>query len=153
MDMKETLQFAKFVRSLTIGTVKDVDDEKWLITPEGFHNNIAWNVGHIVASQCYFAYALCGLPLPIPEGYGAMMNRDTSPEGWDSQPDISELRELLASIIDTIIEDHTQGKLDSPKPFNLFPHYPMTTMEQMVQFSCVHEGMHRGAIAALIAHV
>ena len=47
----ETLGQLNFARIYTQGRLQSVKDEQWDIQPEGFHNTIRWNVGHIFVSM------------------------------------------------------------------------------------------------------
>ena len=52
--------------------------------PDGFSNNLIWNLGHILAVQQLLVYGLSGQPLQIPQKFVVRYQRDTRPAGHSS---------------------------------------------------------------------
>ena len=53
--------------------------------PQGFNNNMIWNIGHIVVTQQLLAYKLSGLPMIVSDSMVAKYMKDTKPEGFVEQ--------------------------------------------------------------------
>lgn len=119
--------------------------------PNGFNNNIIWNIGHCIVTEQILVYKLSGLPMHVSDALVSKYMKGTKPNGKATQAEVDELIHLTFSTI-------TQTKADfSSKVFSTFNEYTLSTtgntltnVNQAIQFSLVHEGMHAGYILALL---
>jgi len=118
--------------------------------PQGFNNNIIWNVGHIVVTQQLLAYKLSGLPMMVSETMIAKYMKGTKPESYVNQNEVDELKQLLFSTIEKTKEDFNHSV------FKNFQEYTVSTtgnvlsnIDDSFQFILFHEGMHLGYVMAL----
>ncbi len=119
--------------------------------PEGFNNNIIWNIGHIVVTQQLLAYKLSGLPMMIDEVLISKYMKGTKPEGNVSQDEVDEIKTLLLSTLEKTKEDLDN---DVFKTFNSYTvsttGNTLNTIEDAFDFILFHEGMHLGYVMALV---
>lgn len=118
--------------------------------PQGFNNNIIWNIGHIVVTQQLLAYKLSGLPMMVSDSMIAKYMKDTKPEGFVNQHEVEEIKQLLFSTIEKTKEDFNHNI------FKNFQEYTVSTtgnilsdIDDSFQFILFHEGMHLGYVMAL----
>ena len=118
--------------------------------PEGFNNNMIWNIGHILVTQQLLAYKLSGLPMMVSETLISKYTKGTKPEGNVSQSEVNEIKELLFTTIEKTKEDFNNGL------FKNFHEYTVSTtgntltnIDEAFQFILFHEGMHLGYVMAL----
>ncbi len=118
--------------------------------PQGFNNNIIWNIGHIVVTQQLLAYKLSGLPMIVSEAMIAKYMKDTKPEGFVPQNEVDEIKQLLFSTIEKTKDDFNHNV------FKNFHEYTVSTtgnvlsnIDDSFQFILFHEGMHLGYVMAL----
>lgn len=119
--------------------------------PDGFNNNIIWNIGHCIVTEQILVYKLSGLPMNVSDALVEKYVKGTKPDGKATQADVDELSKLAFSTIE-------QTKADfSTKVFSTFNEYTLSTtgntltnVNQAIQFALVHEGMHAGYILALL---
>lgn len=118
--------------------------------PQGFNNNIIWNIGHIVVTQQLLAYKLSGLPMMVSDSMIAKYMKDTKPEGFVNQHEVDEIKQLLFSTIEKTKEDFNHNI------FKNFQEYTVSTtgnilsdIDDSFQFILFHEGMHLGYVMAL----
>jgi hypothetical protein len=57
------------LRKNTLNSIAHLSDEQLHIIPAGFNNHIAWNLGHMVASQQGLCYRLGNVPLLVPQDF------------------------------------------------------------------------------------
>src|SRR5690606_16969211 len=69
-------------------------------TPEGFSNNLIWNIGHIIVAQQALIYKASGLSSYVSDELFALYKPGTKPSGITSQQEVDELKELLISLIE-----------------------------------------------------
>ncbi|MCR8667071.1 DinB family protein [Aestuariibaculum sp. M13] len=119
--------------------------------PEGFNNNIIWNIGHIVVTQQLLAYKLSGLPMMVDEVMISKYMKGTKPEGVVSQEEVNNIKALLLSTLEKTKEDVENGVF---KTFNSYTvsttGNTLNTIEDAFDFILFHEGMHLGYVMALV---
>lgn len=118
--------------------------------PKGFNNNIFWNVAHLVVSQQVLVYKLSGLPLLVSEELVEKYKKGTKPEAPVTQAEVEEIKALLFTPIEKTKEDYYNGV------FKEYQEYVVVTtgntlrsVEDALQFTVFHEGLHIGYIQAL----
>ena len=130
--------------------LEDCSQEEWLIIPEGFKNNIAWNVGHIIIAQQGLVYTRCGLKNHIDGNMFGMYRPGSNPRDWESNPDKAELIDQLMSLGEKMDEDVKAGLFDGDMPEEPVPHMPPAeSVTHAMIGNNVHEGMHFATIAKL----
>ncbi|MGE6487175.1 DinB family protein [Paenisporosarcina sp. NPDC076898] len=147
----ETLGQLNFARIYTQGRLQSVKDEQWDIQPEGFHNTIRWNVGHIFVSMESLIHR--GVPeyeVAHPE-WMSLFAPGTKPSDWTVAPPTNE--ELLTALAaqPARVKEFLTGKLDQQMPdvMSIGKFHDMATVEAVIQFAIWHEGIHAGIIFAL----
>lgn len=113
-------------------------------TPEGFSNNLAWNLGHIIVAQQGLAYRLSGLPMYISDEMRNMYMNGTKPTGNTTQAEIDELKALLFSLIEKTKEDYAAGKFVSYNEYTTGTGFHLASFEEAMVFNSLHEGLHFG---------
>ncbi len=144
------LNTAALCRGYLMQMIKDTSDEQMLVVPDGAHNNILWNLGHLAHAHVGLTYAPCGLTPPIPENYGDLFKGGTSPSTWDTAPDLAEVKENFRASYAKLLEDYQAGVLDAFKPMDLMPGITLNNIEQAIGFNCIHEGVHIGTIISIL---
>ena len=119
--------------------------------PQGFNNNIIWNVGHIIVSQQILVYKLSGLPLMVSDGLVEKYRKGSKPEGPVTLMELEEIKNLLFTPIEQTQEDYFNGV------FKEYQEYVVVTtgntlkcVEDALKFTLFHEGLHVGYIMALL---
>ena len=56
--------------------------------PEGFNNNIIWQIGHCITSQQRHMYMRSGLPMYISEDFMEQFNIGSAPATWQIKPKV-----------------------------------------------------------------
>ncbi|MEJ6792428.1 MAG: DinB family protein [Lacinutrix sp.] len=119
--------------------------------PKGFNNNIIWNIGHSIVTEQILVYKLSGLKPNVSEALIEKYKKGTKPDGKATQAEVDELKKLAFSTI-----EHTNADFSS-KVFSTYNEYTLSTtgntltnVNQAIQFSLIHEGMHAGYILALL---
>lgn len=127
-----------WMRKQTLRVVKGVSEEEANVIPEGFNNNILWNLGHIYIDQYAWLKTLTDDDFPYPAGYPAMFQYKTKPADWEDDP--PSLDELVQRLTEQpqYIRDTYSARLDDPYPKKS----GMRTVRQVLVRTLMHEGMH-----------
>ncbi|NQX61259.1 DinB family protein [Paenibacillus qinlingensis] len=146
-----TLKQLDFIRQSTIKAVAGLSENTIDHIPEGFNNNIRWNLGHIIFVQEKFAFHFVGEPLQIPENFERLFAKGTRPSEWNEElPTLDELLVLLAEQpkrIQRLLRDRLDESVS--KPFTTGSGLLLSTIGEFLNFTMYHEGMHFNTISIL----
>lgn len=116
------------------------------IIPEGFKNNIRWNLGHVLVDQYLWIHALTMEEIPIPMIFNEWFGYGSDPSRFTNEtPSFSELIPMLQQQ-PQIIQERYQDRMEEEFPPT---EMGMCTVEQVLVRTIFHEGLHMGAIQAI----
>lgn len=78
--MQSQMANIKQTRQMMLNETKKLSDAQLLLTPEGFNNNILWNLGHVMASYHYFLYSSLQVSPSLGEDFFKMFSMGISPK-------------------------------------------------------------------------
>lgn len=141
-------EMLKAIRGFMLKTTVELTDDQLLKTPEGFNNNILWNLGHVVSSHQGIVYARQGLDKYTDEEFTNNFKNGTSPKDWSSTPDIEQVKALMVELPEKFETDVAAGKFANYESWEIVGK-TIETCEQAENFNNFHEGVHYGSILAL----
>ncbi|MCE3225556.1 MAG: hypothetical protein K0S32_107 [Bacteroidetes bacterium] len=115
--------------------------------PQGFSNNLIWNLGHIVAIQQRLLYRGSGLPMNISDEFFETYKPGSKPTGKTTQAEADEIKTLLTSMIDVTKRDLAAGKFTNYTAFTSLTGFHIGNLNDAIQFNNYHEAMHLGFMA------
>src|SRR5215217_6922751 len=107
--MQQMIGGIKKTREFLLNTIKDLSTDQLNHIPNGFNNNIIWNLGHLISAQQGVCYLRQGYPARITEAFFQAYRPGSKPEQPVSSEDITAIREMLFSTLDQFIEDYEAG--------------------------------------------
>lgn len=119
--------------------------------PEGFNNNVRWNLGHIITITDQLANYPAGEQPDFGKTFHKSFANGTSPNDWNEEtPSLDEIIQALQEQPSKIKEKFT-GRLSEPlpKPFSLVG-VEFKTVGDLIAFNLYHEGMHLGQINTML---
>ena len=137
------------LRKNTLNSIAHLSDEQLHIIPAGLNNHIAWNLGHMVASQQGLCYRLGNVPLLVPQDFIEKYKKGSHPKEWTSPANIDQIREYFALTSSRFEEDYAKGL------FANFTEYPTSSgmvlknIDDSVVYNYGHENLHYGVILNL----
>ncbi len=138
---KTRLNFFNVIGDLTIEQLNEI--------PSGFNNNIAWNLGHLLATQQGLCYVRAGLKMTIDEQYFLIYKPETKPNEFVESTDIDKIKELFISAIEQFEHDYNQNIFTSYTPWTNRYGIEITNIDDAIAFVLFHEGLHLGYVMAL----
>lgn len=127
--------FVRLVDSLSVTQLNHV--------PPGFHNNIAWNFGHIAVAFPGLMYLKSAVD---PAHYITHLKRygpGSRPESFIDEEEIRRLREYVTRSVHDIRKDYESGKFKTITPFSTVTFkLHMQTAEEILQCSFAHDNYH-----------
>ncbi|WP_458118573.1 DinB family protein [Paenibacillus sp. Z6-24] len=122
--------------------------EQRTIVPEGFNNNIYWQVGHIVTVADSIVYRLAGRERKLPAVYDTFFAPGTKPAEWQGEPPAwEEILRVLNEQPDQFREA-LEGQLEAPVavPENFAG---AKVLNDLMELNLSHESAHSGMINAM----
>ena len=134
---------------LQICTESALSEEQLLFIPEGFRNNILWNLGHLIVTQQILHYRRTGQEMYISPYLVNQFRRGTSPADWENTPDISDLLPLLMDLPNKLEEDYQAGKLKTYEKLTTSTGVVLSNIEEAISYNNFHEGLHMGVLLSM----
>lgn len=147
--MKTQFDILKKSRQLTLKAINGLTLDQIHTIPEGFKNNIAWNVAHLVVTQQLLQYKLSGLDCLVPDELIEEHRKGTIPTKTFTEEEFEEVTDLLAGLPDTLEEDFNEGIFENYNGYETSTGFVLDTFETAVNFNNFHEGIHLGIILSL----
>lgn len=127
-----------------------LSEQELLTIPEGFKNNILWNIGHILVSQQRLHYGLSVIPLHISRRFIVWFAKGSSASEWKQEPPIPETLSLITSLADQLEKDYEKEIFEQFNPYVTSNGMTLNSIEESIAFNNYHEGLHMGKIQALL---
>lgn len=147
--MNKQFEVLKKSRELVLKRIEGLTIEQLHIIPEGFNNNIAWNVAHLVVTQQLLHYKLSGLDCLAPDELIEDYKKGTVPTKDFTEEEFDEVKELLIGLPDTLQEDFEAGIFTDYQTYETSTGFVLDSIESAIAFNNLHEGMHLGIIMTL----
>jgi len=147
--MNAQFDILKKSRQLTLKAIKGLTLDQLHTIPEGFNNNIAWNVAHLVVTQQLLQYKLSGLDCLVPDELIEGHRKGTAPTKTFTEEEFEEITELFVGLPDTLEEDYNEGIFETYTTYPTSVGVELDSIEMAVAFNNYHEGIHLGVILAL----
>lgn len=116
--------------------------------PNGFTNNLIWNIGHIIVAQQSLIYKSSGLPMYIPEDLVYLYKPGTKPTAV-TQDGAHELKELLTSLVTKTEVDFQKGIFKTYNERTTATGFHLGSLRDAFEFNNYHEGLHLGYMMSI----
>lgn len=147
--VQKNLDILTTTRRLLQNATADLTPEALIRIPEGFNNNVLWNVGHVVVTQQLLCYKLSGMPMGIDDPTVEMFCKGSSPKDWTTTPDMASLIGPLHDLVETTRRDYAAGRFGGYDTYTTSTGYTLVSIEDAIAFNNLHEGIHLGYVLAL----
>jgi len=146
-----TTQFNIFQKSreIVFNRIENLTTEQLHKIPEGFNNNIIWNVAHLVVTQQLLHYKFSNLDCLIPDELITNYKKGTTPKETLSNEEIAEIKDLLMGLPATLEEDYAAGIFQNYTTYKTSAGFELTNINEAIAFNNMHEAMHIGIIMSL----
>jgi hypothetical protein len=139
----------KKIRAFFLAMTEGLTTEQLNFIPEGFNNNIIWNLGHVIAAQQGVTYMKSGRELRVPQYIFDEFKGGTKPEKFYSAEEIDNIKSLFFSTLDTFKEDLDNNYFKDYVPFTTRYGVELSDISMVTEFLPYHEGLHIGFVSAL----
>ena len=112
--------------------------------PEGYNNNLIWNIAHIVVVQQMLVYHLSGLPMLVSQEMVEKYKRDTKPEAPVTEEEVAQIKGLLYTTLEQTQKDFSEGIFKNFNAFTTMTGFNIRNVQEAMEFNNYHEGVHTG---------
>jgi len=147
--IRETLNLSHFVLKSYVG---DLSDSELLKRPGPGCNHVAWQLGHLIASECGLLNGICAGSAPeLPVGFAEKHNKETTssddPAKFFAKQQYLDLSEKVHAATLALLESYPEADFEKPSPENFRKMFP--TMGSMFILIATHPMMHAGQIVPI----
>ena len=147
--MQDTFEVNRTGRKMLSSYFENYTLEQLNKIPEGFSNNLIWNLGHIVVTQQLLVYKLSGLPMAVSEEMVEKYRKGTKPEHDVTQEEANQIQALLFQTIDQLEVDYKNGIFVNYQEYPTSTGYILKSTKGAIEFNNFHEGLHIGIMMSI----
>ena len=147
--MQRTFEITRTSRKIVSQFLDNYSLEQLNKIPNGFKNNLIWNIAHIVVTQQLLVYKFSGLPMMVSDELVQKYMKGTKPELDATQADVEEIKTFLAKTIDQTKEDYDNGIFKNYQEYPTSTGFVLRNVEDAMVFNNFHEGLHIGIMMSL----
>lgn len=147
--MKIQFDILTKTRAIVLHYIKGLSLDQLHVIPEGFTNNIAWNIAHIVVTQQLLHYSLSEKDCLVSDELITAYKKGTKPTRQFTQEEFDEVLDLFKGLPNTLEEDYEAGIFTEYSAYKTSTGFVIDSMEKAVIFNNFHESLHLGVIMSL----
>lgn len=147
--MTKQIEIIRKTRAFLLEHLKDLSTEQFNQIPEGFNNNIIWNLGHTIAAQQGICYIRAGLTPPVGDDFWNQFKPGTKPEKPLDDAEIANIKNLLFTTLDQLETDYNNHIFGGYIAWSTRFSVELGNIDDAITFLPFHEGLHSGCITAL----
>lgn len=129
--------------------LKQLSLDKLNKIPEGFNNNIIWNIAHTMVTHQLLMYKISGHQMHIPIEWVKLFAKDTKPERYFKADEVKLIDAALFSTYDQFEKDLANDLFNDFKPYQTSTNMVLDSVETTQSFLLFHDGIHLGSVLAL----
>ena len=151
--MDERIEKIKKFRQFLLTQITGLTVEQLNKIPEGYNNNIIWNLAHLICAEQSICYVRAGQSITVNDKYFSPYMTNTRPDAFIDEQEIEGIKKLLISSIDELQTDFDKKIFDNYSPSeNISKVYgvELNNIGDALEFLLYHEGFHSGYIISLI---
>jgi hypothetical protein len=148
-NMKDTFEVNSTSRKMLNAYFENYTLEQLNKIPEGFSNNLIWNIAHIVVTQQILVYKLSGLPMMVSDEMVEKYRKGTKPGQDVTQEEAEEIKVLLFDTLHKLETDYNNGIFVNYQEYPTSTGYILKSAVGAIEFNNFHEGLHIGIMMSI----
>ena len=145
----DLLQTRKFLLKIT----DNLSNEQLNKIPDGFKNNIAWNIAHLLVTQQLLCYKFSGLDCLVSEEMIADFQKGSVPNHQVSPEEFEKIKKLFLQLPVQFEKDYNTGIFKNYTVYKTSIGITLNSVDEAIPFNLYHEGIHLGVILQLLKFI
>ena len=148
MNAKDAIRSSANLSTMVLKTyISDLDDADLMRRPGEGCNHLAWQLGHVIASEVRLLDSVApGTGIELPDGFAVAHSKEAcdndDPAGFDEKHTYIELLDKVRAASLAALDAFAESDLDNPAPEDFRAFCP--TMGDMFTLIATHPMMHAG---------
>ncbi|GEM55411.1 hypothetical protein B0A58_00460 [Flavobacterium branchiophilum NBRC 15030 = ATCC 35035] len=147
--MQESFKITQTSRKILASFLEQYTVEQLHKIPDGFSNNLIWNIGHVIVTEQLLVYKLSGLPMMVTDEMVEKYRKGTKPSEEITENEVKLLQELLFATINQTQKDFENGVFKNYQEYPTSTGFVLQNVKDAIAFNNLHEGIHLGIILGL----
>lgn len=148
--MQDRIARIRNARQYLLRLIDGVSSEKLNEIPDGFNNNIIWNIGHLISAQQSICYLRAKLQPTVDSDILKAFQPSSKPQKVFSVTEITTLKTLFVNSIDDFERDFSNQLFDQYQPWVAKPYgMNVDNIVDAMDFLMYHDGLHAGYVMAM----
>jgi len=147
--MTKQIEIIRKTRAYLLESLKDLSTEQFNHIPEGFNNNLIWNLGHMVATQQGICYIRGGITLVVDQNFIDSYKSGSKPGVPVDAAAIENIKTLLFTTLDQLETDYNNRLFDNYIAWITRYQVEVANIDDAINFLPFHDGLHSGGIGAM----
>ena len=147
--MNQTFEITRTSRKILSQFLEKYTLDQLNKIPEGFSNNLIWNIAHVVVTQQILVYKLSGLDMNVSDEMVNAYKKGSKPEHIALQSEVEEIKILLSKTIDQTEKDLDNGVFKNFEEYPTSTGFVLKSTQDAMVFNNFHEGLHIGIMMSL----
>lgn len=147
--MEQTFEITRISRKIVLQFLQNHTLDQLNKIPEGFKNNLIWNIAHVLVTQQLLVYKFSGLPMMVSDELVQNYMKGSKPEHIVAQAEVDEIKSLLSKSIDQTKEDFDNKIFKSYQEYPTSSGFVIKNAKDAMVFNNFHEGLHIGIMMGL----
>ncbi len=142
--MNYHFQAHRQVRRNLLEILQNSSTKDLLLIPDGFNNNIYWNIAHTVATQQLLHYYLSGNAFRIDQYWIETYKKGTLPNLNVQQSEVDDLAFLLTETSKVLMKDYDDDFFPDYTSYTTSFGLDLKSIQDAIIFNNMHESIHLG---------
>lgn len=151
--MEHLFSTALTFRQFLVTKLEKLDNEQLDTIPEGFNNNIRWNIAHLIVTPHLLTYNMVGQKNSLlSDDFINSAKKGSNPDSFSMNEDfgIKHLSETLIEVIKKLQRDYDELLNHDFKSYETSTGYVLKDIPSAIAYSNIHDGIHIGTINAIV---
>ncbi|WP_245891661.1 DinB family protein [Flavobacterium faecale] len=147
--MESIFEVSKIQRNLAGQFMDHFTLEQLNAIPDGYRNNLIWNIAHMVVTQQLLVYKFAGVPILVSDALVERYKKGTEVTAPATAEEVAEIKSLLTSTLAQTEIDFANGLFANYDEYPTSTGFVIKDIADAFSFNVFHEGMHIGIMMRL----